>query len=153
MDDFAQNIDVVHAGGELQPRLTFPEGFLSTQGQGSDKNKETYYKSGSDKFSDKGWKRDELTGLDLKLGQESAVAAAMMIDDVQPGTLEYADRMSIHHLHTLFDRRMALRNKSCSDDGHTPGPVAGYPTHHTTPSTQQSTSLTGGKCKTTLSFT
>ena len=137
MDDFAQNIDAVHAGEELKPRFSFPEGFMSSQG-GSDKDK------GSDMFSDRdrGWDkssdREGFPGLGLGLGQESAVSAAMM--NVPVVTLEYADTMSLQHLHTLFERRMAVRKGS---DIPSPGPVAKSPAHYTTSPTQHTSSLTG----------
>ena len=86
MDDFAQNIDAVQASGELKPRYAFPEGFLtqggSDQDKGSDKDKGLGEVRGLDRGYDRRWDRgldsDGFDGLGMGLGQESAVAAAMM---------------------------------------------------------------------------
>ena len=146
MDDFAQNIDAVHGGGELKPRFTFSEGFLSSH-DGSDK----FNEPSSGKFfgedGDKGWDSEEGKELVLGLGvgQDSAVTAAM-IKNV-PTTLEYADTMSLQHLHTLFHRRMALKKGS---DVSSSGPAAGSPVYHMTSPTQPTTSSTG--TTTTISY-
>ena len=135
MDDFAQNIDAVHGGGELKPRLTFPVGFGTSQGwMDTDKHEglDRGVERGLDKGLDRGyeWSR---AGLGLGSGQESAVATAMIN---VPTTLEYADTLSIQHLHTLFDRRMALKKGS---DRTSLGPAAGSSPQHSTSPTQQST--------------
>ena len=147
MDDFAQNIDAVQGGGELKPRYSFPDGFLSSQeGEGSDQflAQKNSLSNGFDRGCDQGVDREEWKGvglgLRLGLGQESAVSAAMMRN--VPTTLEYADTLSIQHLHTLFDRRMALK-KGSEGTSPSPGPVAGSPAYHSTSPPQHTTSSTG----------
>ena len=62
-----------------------------------------------------------------------------------PTTLEYADTLSLHHLHTLFDRRMALRKGTGSDmrEGTSPGPSVASPALRATSPTQHTTSFSG----------